>query len=85
MVLVAVAALLRSHSLTAGPAPHVHVMLMTVITLPREVAVRMTVHAPRVSQDRDESGKESSVSGRWNCGNGRLSGRGFRPVDPARR
>jgi hypothetical protein len=85
MVLMAGAALLRSHSLAVGPAPHVHRVLMAIVSLPREIAVRMTVHAAGVPQDRDESGKESSVSGRWSCGNGGLSGRGFRRVDPAQR
>jgi hypothetical protein len=55
VVLVAVTALLRSHSVATGSAPHVHVMLMTIISLPREVAARMAIHAPRMPQDRDES------------------------------
>jgi hypothetical protein len=84
LLLMARAALLRSDPVTVGTAPNVHGVLMTVVSLPWEVASRMAIHAPRVSQDRDKGGEQSSISSRWCCSNCRHSGRGFRRADPAR-
>jgi len=67
VVLMTGAALFRRNSVTAGAAPHVHRMRMTIVSLPREVSLGMAVHASRVSQHRDKCGKESSIALRRRC------------------
>src|SRR5205823_3988625 len=61
MVLMAGAALFRGHTVAVGAAPHVHGMRMTVISLPREVTLRMAIHTARIAQDRNEGGKQSTI------------------------
>src|SRR5437764_12965045 len=81
-LLMARAALLHSHTVAIGAAPHVHGVLMAVVSLPREVTLRMTIHAARVTQDRDERGEQGSIATcrhRSNCRRCRLT---FRRADP---
>lgn len=42
------------HSLPVGAAPHLHGMRVAVVPLTWEVSLRMTIHAPRVMQDRND-------------------------------
>src|SRR5439155_23320193 len=80
VILMARAALFSGHTVAVAAAPHVHGVLMTVVSLPREVAMRMAIHAARMAQDRDEGGEQSAIS---RCSNGRRCVRGFLRADPA--
>ena len=61
MVLVTGAALNRIHSLPIGSAPHLHRMLMAVVSLAREVSGGVAIHAARMAQHRNDGLKSSSA------------------------
>ncbi len=42
------------HSVPIGTAPHLHRMRMAVVPLTWEISPRMTIHAARVTQDRND-------------------------------
>ncbi len=50
VVLMTSAALNRIHSLSVGPAPDLHGVLMAVISLARKVSYRVAVHAAGMTQ-----------------------------------
>ena len=64
-------------------APHTHRMRVAIVSLPREVALRMTVQAPRIPQHRDERGEQSTVIGRCGRSEAPRRGRIFRSTQPA--
>ena len=69
-------------SLAVGAAPHVHGVLMAVISLPREVTLRMTIHAARITQDRDEGGEQGFIATCRHRSNRRRCRLRFRRADP---
>ena len=63
MILVTSATLNRIHSLPIGSASHLHSMLMTVVSLPREVSRGVAIHTAGMAQYRNDSFKGSSAVG----------------------
>jgi hypothetical protein len=59
MVLVTGAALNRIYSLPTGAAPDLHRMPMAVVSLTRKISRGVTVHAPRMTQYRNDGLKSS--------------------------
>jgi hypothetical protein len=57
MVLMARAALFRAYPVTFRAASHVHGVRMPILSLPREIKVRMAVHAAGMAQDGDKFDK----------------------------
>jgi hypothetical protein len=49
MILVTGAAVNRIHSPPTGPAPHLHLMLVAIVSLAREVSSGVAIHAARMA------------------------------------
>jgi hypothetical protein len=62
MVLVTGAALNRIQPLPIWSAPHLHRVLMAVVSLAREVSRGVAIHAARMAQHRNDGLKSSSTS-----------------------
>jgi hypothetical protein len=60
VVLMTGAAFHRIHSLAAGSARDLHGVPMAVVSLTRKISDGVTIHAPRMAQDRDDGLKSSS-------------------------
>jgi hypothetical protein len=65
MILMARSAFFSGHTAAIRAAPHIHRMRVAIVSLPREVALRMTIQAPGIPQHRDERGEQSTAIGRW--------------------
>jgi hypothetical protein len=57
VVLMAGAAFFRGYTVALRATPHVHGVGMAIISLPGEISSRMTIHAARMAQNRDEGGE----------------------------
>jgi hypothetical protein len=57
MVLMTGAAFLRCHSEPAYATPHTHGVRVTIVSLPRKIAARMTIQAAGMAKHWHKSGK----------------------------
>src|SRR5580704_4747845 len=67
VILVTGAALHRRYSEADRTTADVHGVRMRIIALPRVIAFGMAIHAARMSQHRDKSGKERPIVAGCDC------------------